>query len=195
MQSSHSSVLYESRLAQLILGSIETLRTKSWVKYINKPEVFRREHQNEIDPINNEESELLNLMNQAPKWPTTTWYGDRDRVGRMRFAFRRLARISKDNGFPVVIMIVPLLIDDGGDYSHRAAHRIVEMEARRAGFDSIDLTDKFMPAGMGNLKISLGDVLHPNKAGHAIMADSLSAFIGERLRSAVGSRQWAVGSR
>lgn len=183
MQSSHSSFLYESRLAQLIASSIEALRTKSWVKYMNKPEVFRREHQNEIDPISNEESDLLNLMNQAPKWPTTTWYGDRDRVGRLRFAFRRLARTSKENGFPVVIMIVPLLIDTGGSYSHRAAHRIVEMEARRAGFDSIDLTDKFMSAGMGNLKIYLGDVLHPNKAGHALMADSLSAYVSEHLRT------------
>jgi lysophospholipase L1-like esterase len=53
------------------------------------------------------------------------------------------------------------------------------MEARRAGFDAIDLTDEFMRAGMGNLKISAGDVLHPNKAGHAIMADSLTAYIKE----------------
>jgi len=179
MQSSHSSFVYESRVAQLILGNIETIRTKYWVKYMNDPEVFRREHQNEIDPIGNDESELLDLMKQAPKWPTTTWYGDRDRVGRLRFAFSRLARTSKENGFPVVIMIVPLLLDNGGAYSHRAANRIVEMEARRAGFDAIDLTDEFMRAGMGNLKISAGDVLHPNKAGHAIMADSLTAYIKE----------------
>src|SRR6185436_18892140 len=110
------------------------------------------------------------------KWPSTTWYGERDRVGRMRFAFRRLARLSKENGFPVVIMIIPLLLDNGGTYTHRAAHRIVEMEARRAGIDTIDLSDKFMGKGMGNLTLSLGDVIHPNETGHAIMADSLAAY-------------------
>jgi lysophospholipase L1-like esterase len=182
MQTPRSSFLYESRLAQLISASIETIRTKNWLKHMNDPQVFHREYENQIDPIGNEESELLDLMKQAPKWPSTTWYGDRDRVGRLRFGFRRLARISQANGFPVVIMIVPLLLDKGGAYSHRAAHRIVEMEARRAGFDTIDLTDKFMRAGMGNLELSLGDIIHPNKAGHTIMADSLSAFIDEHLK-------------
>lgn len=182
MQPLHSSFLYESRLAQLISGSIETIRAQNWLKHMNEPEVFHREYENQIDPIGDEESELLNLMNQSPRWPSTTWYGERDRVGRLRFGFRRLARISKENGFPVVIMIVPLLLDNAGAYSHRAAHRIVEMEARRAGFDTIDLTDEFMRAGMGNLELSLGDIIHPNKAGHTIMADSLSAFIDEHLK-------------
>jgi lysophospholipase L1-like esterase len=182
MQTLRSSFLYESRLAQLISASIETIRTKNWLKHMNDPEVFHRDYKNQIDPIGNEESELLELMSQAPKWPSTTWYGDRDRVGRLRFGFRRLARLSQENGFPVVIMIVPLLLDKGGAYSHRAAHRIVEMEARRAGLDTIDLTDRFMRAGMGNLELSLGDIIHPNKAGHTIMADSLSDFIDEHLK-------------
>ena len=186
MQPSHSSFLYESRLAQLISVNIETIRVKNWLKHMNEPQVFHREYENQIDPISDDESELLALMNQAPKWPSTTWYGDRDRVGRLRFGFRRLSRISKENDFPVVIMIVPLLLDNGGAYSHRAAHRIVEMEARRAGFDTIDLTDEFMRTGMENLKSSLGDIIHPNKVGHTIMADSLSAFIGEHLK--LGSR-------
>jgi lysophospholipase L1-like esterase len=51
------------------------------------------------------------------------------------------------------------------------------MEAHRAGFATIDLTDEFLRAGMGNLTLSLGDIIHPNKAGHTIMADALSAFI------------------
>ena len=183
MQPWHYSFQYKSRLAQLISSSIEAIRTKNWLKHMNEPEVFHREYENQIDPIGDEESELLDLMNRAPKWPSTTWYGERDRVGRLRFGFRRLARISKENGFPVVIMIIPLLLDNGGAYSHRTAHRIVEMEARRAGFDTIDLTDEFMRAGMGNLELSLGDVIHPNKAGHTIMADSLSTFIGVHLKS------------
>jgi lysophospholipase L1-like esterase len=182
MQPLYSSFLYESRLVQLISNNIETIRTKNWLKHMNEPQVFHREYEKQIDSIGDGESELLDLMNQSPKWPSTTWYGERDRVGRLRFGFRHLARISNENGFRVVIMIIPLLLDNGGVYSHRAAHRIVEMEARRAGFDTIDLTDEFMRAGMGNLKISLGDITHPNRAGHILMADSLSAFIDEHLK-------------
>jgi lysophospholipase L1-like esterase len=177
-----SSVLYESRMVQLISTSIETIRAKRWLKHMNQPEVFHRVYESQIDPIGDDESELLNLMNQAPTWPSDSWYGSRDRVGRLRFGFRRLARLSKENGFPVVIMIIPLLLDNGGTYSHRAAHRIVEMEAHRAGFATIDLTDKFLRAGMGNLRPLPGEIIHPNKAGHAIMADSLSAFIDEHLK-------------
>jgi len=181
MQNSHFSFLYESRLVQLISESVETIRTKNWEKHVNDPEVFRREYAKQIDPIGDDESELLDLMKQSPKWPSSTWYGERDRVGRLRFGFRRLARLSQENDFPVVIMIIPLLQNKGGAYSHRVAHRIVEMEARRAGFDTIDLTDEFLRAGMENLTLSPGEIIHPNKTGHTIMADSLSAFITDHL--------------
>lgn len=181
IQSSHYNFLYESRLVQLISESVEKIRTKNWEKRMNDPEVFRREFANQIDPIGDDESELLDLMNRSPRWPGSTWYGNRDRVGRLRFGFRRLARLSHENHFQVVIMIIPLLQSKAGAYSHLAAHRIVEMEARRAGFDTIDLTDQFLRAGMENLTLSLGDIIHPNKIGHAIMADSLSAFITDHL--------------
>jgi len=181
LQNSHYSFLYESRLVQLISESVETIRTKRWEKHVNDPEVFRREYANQIDPIGDNESELLDLMKRSPRWPSSTWFGNRDRVGRLRYGFRRLARLSQENNFRVVIMIIPLLQSKGGAYSHLAAHRIVEMEARRAGFDSIDLTAEFLRAGMGNLTLSLGDIIHPNKTGHRIMADSLSAFINDHL--------------
>ena len=176
------SSLYESSLSHLFSTSIETNRAKRWLKYTNQPEGLHREYESQIDPIGAAESVMLNLMNQAPTWPSDSWYGSRDRVGRLRFGFRRLARLSKENGFPVVIMIIPLLLDNGGSYSHRAPHRIVEMEAQRAGFATIDLTAAFLRAGMGNLRPSPGEIIHPNKAGHAIMADSLSAFIDEHLK-------------
>jgi len=168
IQSSRYSFLYESRLAQLISESVETIRSKNWEKHVNDPQVFRREYANQIDPIGDNESELLDLMNRSPRWPSSTWYGDRDRVGRLRYGFRRLARLSQANDFRVVIMIIPLLHSKGGAYSHLAAHRI-------------DLSDEFLHAGMGNLTLSLGDIIHPNKTGHSIMADSLTAFITEHL--------------
>ena len=178
---SQRSLLYGSRLAQFVSTSIEKIRLKRWLSHMNQPEVFHREYERQIDPISDDEVELLDLMKNAPKYPSTTYYGDRDGVGRLRFSFRRLANSSRENGFRVVVMIVPLLVGDAGTYSHRTAHRIVEMEARRAGFDTLDLTNAFMRAGMENLKSEFGDIIHPNRRGHAIMADLLSEYLPNRL--------------
>jgi lysophospholipase L1-like esterase len=176
------SPIYWLRLAQFVWTNIETIRLKRWLSHMNEPEVFRRTYENQIDSIGEDEVELLDLMKNAPKYPSTTYYGDRDRVGRLRFSFRQLANSSKENHFQVVIMIIPLLIGDGGTYSHRVAHRIVERESRRAGFDVIDLTDAFMAVGTGNLTSSLGDIIHPNKRGHTIMAGVLSEYIVNHLK-------------
>jgi lysophospholipase L1-like esterase len=178
--------LYESRLVDLVAQGVEKLRIKNWEKHVNEPAVFRREYANQIDSIGDDESDLLGLMGQTPTWPNSTWYGDRDRVGRLRFGFRRLASLSRENGFRVVIMIIPLLLEKGGVYSYRVAHRIVEMEARRAGFDTIDLTDDFMRVGMTSLRLTSGDLFHPNKIGHAIMANSLAPYVNQHLKPRPG---------
>jgi lysophospholipase L1-like esterase len=178
--------LFQSRLIDLLAETIETLRIKHWEKQVNEPAAFRREYANQIDAIGDNESELLGLMAQAPTWPNSTWYGDRDRVGRLRFGFRRLAGLAQANGFPVVIMIVPLLLEKGGadsrTYTYGVAHRIVELEARRAGFDTIDLTDDFMRVGMGKLLLTRGDIFHPNTTGNAIMATSLATYVDQHLK-------------
>ncbi len=182
LRAARYNFLYESRLVALIAESIETLRLKHWEKQVNDPAVFRRAYANQIDSIGDDETDLLGLMAQAPTWPNSTWYGDRDRVGRLRFGFRRLARLAQENGFPVVIMITPLLRDNDGVYPYRIAHRIVELEARRAGFDTIDLTDAFLRAGMANLTLTTGDIFHPNQTGNAIMADSLATYANQHLK-------------
>jgi len=182
MRSRQRSFLYRSRLAQFVLSNVEKIRVKRWLSYMNQPEVFHREYEHQIDPIGDEEVELLARMERTPRCPSTTWYGDRDRVGRLRFAFRRLANTAKENGFSVVVMTIPLLVGDGETYTHRAAHRIVEMEAQRAGFDSINLTDAFMRAGTKNLQAEWGDIIHPNARGHAIIADLLLEYVIKHLK-------------
>jgi lysophospholipase L1-like esterase len=182
------SFLYRSRLGQLVLSNIERIKLKRWLRHMNQPEVFHHEYEHQIDSIGDDEVELLNLMNQAPTYPSTTYYGDRDRIGRLRFSFRRLANISKENGFQVAIMIVPLLVGDAETYTHRTAHRIVEMEARRAGFDTIELTNAFMRAGTRNLTTEFGDIIHPNTRGHTIMADLLFEYVVNHLKEQPASK-------
>ena len=57
------------------------------------------------------------------------------------------------------------------------------MEALRAGLDTVDLTDAFMLAGVGNLKSEFGDIIHPNRRGHAIMADVLLEYVVNQLKA------------
>ncbi|MEO8434580.1 MAG: SGNH/GDSL hydrolase family protein [Pyrinomonadaceae bacterium] len=182
IKSQQKSLLRNLRVPQFVFTNIEKIRLKRWLSHMNQPEVFHREYEHQIEAINDNEVELLDLLKNAPRYPSTTWYGDRDRIGRLRFAFRRLAGISRDHGFPVVVMIVPLLLQEGGLYTHLTAHRIVAMEAQRAGFDTIDLAPAFMRAGMGNLKSGFGDIIHPNQRGHAIMADLLADYIASHPR-------------
>ena len=186
LRSSPYNFIYESRLVDLIAESFETLRTKNLEKQLNDPAVFRQQYADKIDPIGNDETALLNLMGQSPTWPRNLRYGDRDRVGRLRFGFRRLAQLSRENGFAVVVVIIPLLFEKNGVYAHGVAHRIVEMESRRAGFQTIDMADGFMRAGFGNLTLSTGDIIHPNKMGHSIIADSLTTVIKQNLKPKLG---------
>lgn len=192
-RSQQRRVLQKLRVAQFVSSSIEKIRVKSWLSHMNQPGVFHREYEHQIDAIDEDDVELLDLMKNAPRYPSTTWYGDRDRIGRLRFAFRRLAGISSAHGFPVVIMIVPLLFEDAGTYPHHTAHRIVEMEARRAGFDTLDLAPAFIRAGLGTLKTGFGDIIHPNQRGHAIMADLLAEYVARHPKQQPPARP--TGSR
>ena len=177
------SVLYRSRLAQFVAERISRLRHYNWRRHKNTLEVFRREYEGQIDEIGPDEGELRALMASVPEPHPSRWYGHPDRVGRIRYAFRRLGHLAVENGFSVVIVVLPWLTGDSHTYPHRSAHRIIEMESRRAGFDTIDLTDEFMRAGVENLKIARRDHVHPNKAGHTIIAQRLLEYVRTQART------------
>jgi lysophospholipase L1-like esterase len=182
LQSQQNSFLYKFRLAQLISNGVGRLQDQSWANYVNRPEVFHRQYEGQIDAISDQEAELLQLMASAPKGLPFAWYSERDRVGRLRFAFRRLGNMAKENGFSVVVMIIPWLIPEEGRNPQSIVHRIVETEAHRAGFDTIDITSEFMGYGIEHLKITPDDPIHPNEAGHAIIADSLANYIQKQSK-------------
>ena len=51
------------------------------------------------------------------------------------------------------------------------------MEAKRAGFDVLEIVDDFMDIGMTNLRISEDDLVHPNGIGHKVVAEQLVRYI------------------
>jgi lysophospholipase L1-like esterase len=51
------------------------------------------------------------------------------------------------------------------------------LEARRVGFDVLEVVQDFMDAGMENLRISKKDMIHPNERGHRIIAENLVRYV------------------
>jgi lysophospholipase L1-like esterase len=174
--------LFRLQTVQFLTKRLKRLRLKLWSVYRNNPFVFRRHYASMIDPIGDDEEELLALMETVSSDHPADWYRDRDRVGRLRFAFRRLRDLSREGGFGVVVAIVPWLTGDTEEYHHAAVHRIVELESERAGFDSVDLVAPFMRAGLDGLRIRSADPVHPNEAGHRIIAEALAAYLRTQLK-------------
>jgi hypothetical protein len=155
------------------------MRHFRWASYENRSDVFHRAYAGQIDPIGDDETDLLDLMKTAPPGQPFEWYRDRDRVGRVRFAFRRLATLSHVGSFPVLVAILPWLGGDGSGEPPQVVHQIVAREARRAGFDTIDLTREFERADMAKLRMNADDPIHPNEVGHALIAEALVRYVRE----------------
>jgi len=173
---------FRLRLVQFVSKRLIAFKQQQWTEQRNDPEVFRREHQHYIETINDEETELLALMEEVSDVHPSPWYREKDRVGRVRFAFEWLKELSEKNGFRVLVTIIPWLDSEAEKYHHRAAHRIVELEARRVGFETLDFTDRFITVGMKDLRLHPRDLVHPNEDGHAIIAEELSEYITSNLQ-------------
>lgn len=163
------------RSTLLFALGIRTFQHMEWQRQKNDPDNFRREYEGQITPIQPSETRLLALMSRASLVSPSLWYRDRDRIGRLRYAFGRLRDLSDEGGFPVLVVIVPWLVGDEATYPHRVAHEIVKMEAARAGFQSLDLLDPFLRVGMKKLRAA--DRAHPNERGHSVIADVLYEYV------------------
>jgi lysophospholipase L1-like esterase len=182
IQSRQSNILFRSRLFQFANDRIDRYRTINWMAQQNIPEVFSRTYKDRIDKIELNEKELHALIEQVPDIHPSFWYKDLDHIGRTRYAFRHLGELSKRNNFSVLVVVIPWLTGELKTYPNKIAHQIVNMEAKRAGFDTIDMTTDFMRTGMKNLKLKDKDMVHPNKKGHALIAHAISKYVLKNLK-------------
>jgi len=170
--------IFRLRIACFLAEKIDRILIGNWQREKNNPEVFQRDYQERISPIGAEEHELRRLMKSPSGGYPSSMYDNKFRIGRLRYAFDRLSRLSGQNNFQVVVLIFPwLATEKTGEYPHNKAHRIVALEARRAGFDVIDLLPEFMEVGMETLKVSKNDPIHPNAQGHLIAAEKAARYI------------------
>jgi len=173
-----SSPLAHLRLYEFVMVHLDRIKLGEYERTQNEPAVFRATYAQRIDPLGAEEHELRSLMESAGRQPfPSLWYASEDRVGRIRYSFRRLRALSEDAGARVIVLIVPWLEEQDGQYPHRLAHEIVAHEARRFGFDVLDVTSEFLVRGMESLRITARDHCHPNQEGHRIITESLYSRI------------------
>lgn len=170
--------LFRIRVVQLAANLYEKISLKGWMENQNSQKVFRKNYENQILPIDENERDLLSLMNNLDDAYPSNWYKSKDRIGRLRYAFKELRRLADENGFSVLITIIPWLeVDNRGAYPYKYVHEIIKLEAAGAGLDTVDLTEDFMKVGMKNLRIVNDDHVHPNKLGHSIIAENIAKYV------------------
>jgi lysophospholipase L1-like esterase len=175
-----TSWLFRSRLMQWINDQIDRLRIAQWSNARNELGYFNAEYRNQKKPLINQDPLLDSLFNAMPSEHPSAWYASADRVDRLRYAFDRLGKAAEAQNTPVLIVIFPWLVDREGIYPHALAHQLVAHEARRAGFDVLDMTEPFMLQGMALLQLPNGDAVHPNALGHRLVAEKIDAYIQAR---------------
>lgn len=92
-----------------------------------------------------------------------------------------LARLQQERGFQVVIVVIPAFGWKNRQYRFAGIHdRLKTIVARYPTFKSIDLLPEFMTLDKDGERFTY-DGLHPNEAGHQLLADTLAAPIGEMV--------------
>ncbi len=97
-------------------------------------------------------------------------YASHKNIGKIRYAFGELNKLSETHGFKVRILIVPFLYLIGGKYVDEPAHVIVHHEADRQGLVVIDALQPMQAYGFEKINL---DRVHLNAAGHEVLAGIL----------------------
>ncbi|MGH0030882.1 MAG: SGNH/GDSL hydrolase family protein [Myxococcota bacterium] len=174
------SWLRATALGQFVRSRLSRLHHASWMERVNDPQAFRRSHAGRIADVDGD-ARLRALMDGAGAAHPSHWYRDPDKVGRLRFAFGRLAALAESRRIPLIVAIVPWLEEGAQGYAHQAAHDIALHEAARVGFESVDLLEPFRAVGLRALRRHPDDAIHPGARGHRLIAESVAGRVAAHL--------------
>lgn len=91
---------------------------------------------------------------------------------------KSLSELSITDGFGLLLAVVPLLdnkMDSSFDeYRWTYIHARVVSVGESHGFETLDLIPYFRGYAPADLKVSKGDMLHPNALGNEIIAQALA---------------------
>ena len=170
--------LFASHLYRFIISQFGRASLARDIGEVNTEEVFKERYRDHIEPIGADEQPLRRLMASVPPG-NLVWYRDDFRIGRVRYSLGKLAGIAEREGFEVVVLVVPYLVWEDGNYRFRMIHEILRGEAERAGFTFLDPLEEFLQHSTADLRVKPGDPAHPNGIGHRILAETLRDYLIE----------------
>jgi len=100
-------------------------------------------------------------------------------------SFAELAALAREDGVPVLLVIVPMWIDFD-DYPFAALHGRIAASARRAGLDVLDLHPVLEDADAVRYRLDPHDLTHPDAEGHAAIARAIHAHLARHGWTRVG---------
>jgi len=108
-------------------------------------------------------------------------YEDKDKWNTVVKSFDKIKKISKQEGFEVILVIFPRVHGDIWEqYPYHNIHRKVSETASRNGFQVIDLFGEYAKHKAPDLRVSPTDG-HPNALGHRLAAESIYKKRGQGL--------------
>lgn len=185
--------IYRIRLLQFLRKQADLHELTRQHDRTNSEEYYERENREYIVDVG-EDVELRELqealrarfredpsLEQALHKPLR-WYRSAVRIGKLRYALERLARLSTEHGFDVLFVPLPFLADPGVESDYDLAYAMARHEAERSGFEYVDVLALTRAAGHLGLIIEEHDYGHPNAEGHRIFAGAVLERLRELLR-------------
>jgi lysophospholipase L1-like esterase len=122
----------------------------------------------------------LEHLRQKPQVMRHPWvartYSNPETWGIVSDSFEEFSRIAARDGVSVLVVVFPLLTDFES-YAFVAVHEQIGDEARKRGFEVLDLYERFRGQDARRFRRSERDTVHPNSAGHR----SIAQWIHEHL--------------
>ncbi|HEX6884107.1 MAG TPA: GDSL-type esterase/lipase family protein [Planctomycetota bacterium] len=175
--------LFRSRLAQGWHARAMERRQRRALYERNREEAYARAFAEEIAPLPEAlAAPLAALRARVASAPTQEtdlatrripprWYASEARLGRLSQAFAQLATLARQHGFEVRVLLVPYLEDDALILEGVA---LVRALAEHHGLRVVDPRPAFLAAGLAQLRIRPEDPVHPDAAGHALLAAAVA---------------------
>jgi lysophospholipase L1-like esterase len=121
--------------------------------------------------------ERLRQDSQVGRHPWMEWsYADPKTWRIVSDSFAGFSKIAARDGVSVLVVIFPLLTDFE-DYRFVAIHEQIRNEARKRGFEVLDLYERFRGRDAESFRHTERDTVHPNAEGHR----SVAQWIHEHL--------------
>lgn len=191
VEADRANPLFVSRIAQWFHARAMERGQKRALFERNREESYAREFAAEIlaldglPEISARVSELRAAVERAPaadqdlasRRIPPRWYASERRIGRLAFAFARLAELARQHDFRVSVLLIPYLEDDPLIAQGVA---LVRSLAEHSGFEVLTVEDEFRAEGLAALRIRAEDPVHPNARGHELLARGLAARLAAR---------------